>query len=103
MNRLIFFDKTNVLYCWDHRLAWSKGQRLLAVVLILHSSHEPGELSQCSTYNDSTMNVVHLSLMSQIESVQKRALSIIFGHTWAHYTVSKKTSHFVVCSNFNKY
>jgi len=28
------------------------------VALLLHSSHEPGELSQCSKHDDSTINTV---------------------------------------------
>jgi len=28
------------------------------LALLLHSSREPGELSQCSKHNDSTINIV---------------------------------------------
>jgi len=38
------------------RLAWSEGRRPLGVVL--HSSNEPGELSQWLCHDDSTINIV---------------------------------------------
>jgi len=38
------------------RLAWSKGRQPLGAVL--HSSNEPGELSQWLCHDDSTINVV---------------------------------------------
>jgi len=38
------------------RSAWSKGRRPRGAVL--HSSCEPGELSQCSKHDDSTINIV---------------------------------------------
>ena len=47
------------LYRWTHspgRLAWSEGRRPLGGVP--HSSYEPGELSQCLCYDDSTINIV---------------------------------------------
>jgi len=37
------------------RLAWSEGRRPLGAVL--HSSNEPGELSQWLCHDDSTMNI----------------------------------------------
>jgi len=39
-------------------LAWSKGRRTLA--LFLYSSLEPDELSQCSKYDDGTINIVQV-------------------------------------------
>jgi len=42
------------------RLAWSKGRRPLA--LFLQSQHEPGELLQCSKYDDSVINIVQVLL-----------------------------------------
>ena len=47
------------LYRWTHslsRLAWSLGRRPLGAVL--HSSNEPGELSQWLCHDDSTINIV---------------------------------------------
>jgi len=38
------------------RLVWSWGQQPLGTVL--HSSNEPGELSQWLCHNDSTINIV---------------------------------------------
>jgi len=38
------------------RLAWSEGRRLLGAVL--HSSNEPGELSQWLCLDDSTIDIV---------------------------------------------
>jgi len=42
-------------------LAWFKGRRPLA--LFLQSPHEPGELWQCSNYDETTVNVVQLVLL----------------------------------------
>jgi len=53
----------NVVHWQVHgsgQLAWSKGRRPLA--LFLHSLLEPGELSQCSEYSDSTINIVRVLL-----------------------------------------
>ena len=47
------------LYRWTHslsRLAWSLGWRPLGAVL--HSSNEPGELSQWLCHDDSTIKIV---------------------------------------------
>jgi len=46
------------LYRWisQSRLAWSLGRRPLGT--IVHSSYEPGELSQWLCHDDSTINIV---------------------------------------------
>ena len=43
------------------RLAWSKGQRPLA--LFLQSPCEPGELWQCCKYDDSNISIVQVLLV----------------------------------------
>ena len=46
----------------------SKGRQLLE--LFLQSQHEPGKLSQCSKYDNSTINKVRLSLVFTITMVK---------------------------------
>ena len=49
--------------CSPGRLAWSEGQRPSGTGAGLHSSDEPGELSQWLSRDDSTINVVHVLLL----------------------------------------
>ena len=57
------------------RLAWSEGRRPLGAVL--HSSNEPGELSQWFCHDDSTINIGIYILYSSLFTENGRNLRII--------------------------
>jgi len=44
------------------------------LALLLHSSREPGELSQCSKHDDSTINIVVVIIIIIIKTVSDRRL-----------------------------
>jgi len=53
-------------YRWAYgssRSAWSRGQQPPGTVL--HSSHEPGEHSQCFRHDDSTITIILVLLISK--------------------------------------
>ena len=52
------------------RLAWSEGRRPSGAGL--HSSDEPGELSQCLCHDDSTVNIVPCIIIIIIINYQGR-------------------------------
>ena len=52
------------------RLAWILGRRPLGA--ILHSSNEPGELSQWLCHDDSTVNIVLVIIIIIIIRVQRQ-------------------------------
>jgi len=60
VNEVLLLHAYRCAYGSD-RLAWSKGRRPLA--WFLHSSRAPGELSQCSKYDDSNINIVQQLLL----------------------------------------
>jgi len=60
---------TLAAYKWTHRpgrLAWFEGRRPLGVVL--HSSNEPGELSQWLCHDDSNINIGIIIISNLINS-----------------------------------
>ena len=40
------------------------------LALLLHSSREPGELSQCSKHDDSTINIVLVIIIINVKKLQ---------------------------------